>query len=44
MVVPRITDDDYPENVGDETEDGRRPTLVSAPAAASPEPLTGWRR
>jgi transposase len=37
MVMPRITDDDYPLAAGAEGEEGRRPTLVSAPAAASPE-------
>jgi len=37
MVMPRITDDEYPAAAGAETEEGRRPTLVSAPAAASPE-------
>ncbi len=36
MVMPRITDDEYPAAAGAEAE-GRRPTLVSAPAAASPE-------
>ena len=37
MVMPRITDDEYAEAAGAESEEGRRPTLVSAPAAASPE-------
>ena len=37
MVMPRITDDEYPLAAGAETEEGRRPTTVSAPAAASPE-------
>ena len=37
MVLPRITDDEYPAAAGAEAEEGRRPTLVSAPAAASPE-------
>ena len=37
MVMPRITDDQYPLAAGAETEEGRRPTTVSAPAAASPE-------
>jgi hypothetical protein len=37
MVMPRITDDEYPAAAGAETEEGRRPTLVGAPAAASPE-------
>ena len=37
MVMPRITDDEYPAAAGAEAEEGRRPTMVSAPAAASPE-------
>ena len=37
MVMPRITDDEYPAAAGAETEEGLRPTTVSAPAAASPE-------
>ena len=37
MVMPRITDDEIPAAVGAEAEEGRRPTLVSAPTAASPE-------
>ena len=37
MVMPCITDDEYPLAAGAEAEEGRRPTLVSAPAAASPE-------
>jgi len=37
MVMPRITDDEFPAAAGADTEEGRRPTLVSAPAAASPE-------
>ena len=37
MVMPRITDDNAPTAAGAETEEGRRPTLVGAPAAASPE-------
>ena len=37
MVMPRITDDQYPLAAGAETEEGRRPTTVSAPAVASPE-------
>ena len=37
MVRSRITDDEYPLAAGAETEEGRRPTTVSAPAAASPE-------
>ena len=27
MVMPRITDDEYPAAAGAETEEGRRPTL-----------------
>ena len=37
MVMPHITDDECPLAAGAEAEEGRRPTLVSAPAAASPE-------
>ena len=37
MVMPRITDDEYALAAGAEAEEGHRPTLVSAPAAASPE-------
>ena len=37
MVMPRITDDNAPTAAGAEAEEGRRPTLVSAPAAVSPE-------
>jgi transposase-like protein len=37
MVMPHITDPEYPLAAGAEAEEGRRPTLVSAPAAASPE-------
>ena len=37
MVMPRITDDEYPAAAGAESKEGLRPTLVSAPAAASPE-------
>jgi len=44
MVMPRITDDEYPAAAGAETEDGRWPTLVSAPAAASPELSASPRR
>jgi len=44
MVMPHITDDEYPLAAGVETEEGRRPTLVSAPAAASPELSTPPRR
>ena len=44
MVMPRITDDEYPLAAGAETEEGRRPTIVSGPAAASPELLDRPRR
>ena len=44
MVMPRITDDEYPAVAGAKTEEGRRPTLVPAPAAASPEILDRPRR
>jgi transposase len=44
MVMPRITDDEYPAATGAEAEEGRRPTLVSAPVAASPEHSVGPRR
>jgi len=37
MVMPRIIDDEYPAAAGTEAKEGRRPTLVSAPATASPE-------
>lgn len=37
MVMPHIPNDEYPLAAGADTEEGRRPTLVSAPAAASPE-------
>ena len=44
MVMPPITDAKTLAAAGAETEDGRRPTIVSAPAAASPELLTHPRR
>jgi transposase-like protein len=37
MVMPPITDEKTLAAAGAETEDGRRPTIGSAPAAASPE-------
>jgi len=37
MVMPRITDEGNPAAAGAATEEGRRPTLIAAPAAASPE-------
>jgi len=37
MVMPPITDGKTLAASGAKTEDGRRPTLVSAPDAASPE-------
>lgn len=37
MVMPCITDEEIPVAAGAVTEEGRRPTLVAAPAAASPE-------
>jgi len=37
MVIPSITDGKTLAASGAKTEDGRRPTLVSAPDAASPE-------
>ncbi len=37
MVMPRIPNDEIPAAAGAATEEGRRPTLVAAPAAASPE-------
>ena len=44
MVVPLINDDKTLAAAGAETEEGRRPTIVSAPAAASPELLNRPRR
>jgi len=37
MVMPHIRNDEYPLAAGADTEEGRRPTLVSAPAAAASE-------
>ena len=37
MVMPRITNDEITAAAGAANEEGRRPTLVAAPAAASPE-------
>ncbi len=37
MVMPRIKDIDMVAAAGAATEEGRRPTAVAAPAAASPE-------
>jgi transposase-like protein len=44
MVMPRTIARDPSPAAGAETEEGRRPTLVSAPAAASPELLARPRR
>ena len=44
MVMPPITDEKTLAASGAETEDGRRPTLVSAPDAASPELVLRPRR
>ena len=44
MVMPPITDGKTLAAAGAETEDGRRPTIVSAPAAASPELVGRPRR
>ena len=44
MVMPPITDGKTLAAAGAETEDGRRPTIVSAPAAASPELVQRPRR
>ena len=44
MVMPRTTAKDTFSAGGAETEEGRRPTLVSAPPAASPELVDGPRR
>lgn len=37
MVMPHITDEQNPAAAGAAAEEGRRPMLVAAPAAASPE-------
>ena len=37
MVMPRFTDEQIPAAAGAAAEEGRRPMLVAAPAAASPE-------
>lgn len=44
MVMPRIPNDKFPAAAGADTEEGRRPTIVSAPAAASPELLDRPKR
>src|SRR5664280_835169 len=44
MVMPLINDDKTLAAAGAGTEEGRRPTIVSAPAAASPELLNRPRR
>src|SRR5208337_1598571 len=44
MVMPPVTDGKTLAASGAETEDGRRPTIVSAPAAASPELVLRPRR
>jgi len=44
MVMPRIATDETAAAAGAETEEGRRPPLVSAPAAASPELVDRPRR
>jgi transposase len=44
MVMPRTTSAETFAAAGAETEEGRRPPLVSAPAAASPELLDRPRR
>src|SRR5664279_4354313 len=44
MVMPPITDEKTLAASGAEIEDGRRPTLVSAPDAASPELVLRPRR
>jgi transposase len=44
MVMPPITDAKTLAAAGAETEDGRRPTIVSTPAAASPELILRPRR
>src|SRR3984893_18054196 len=42
--MPRIKDSKTPAAAGAEMEEGRRPTIVSAPAAAAPELLDRPRR
>ena len=44
MVMPQIKDSKNLAAAGADKEDGRRPTIVSAPAAASPELLDRPRR
>src|ERR1019366_6643795 len=44
MVMPLINDDKTLAAAGAGTEEGRRPAIVSAPAAASPELLNRPRR
>ena len=44
MVMPPITDEKTVAASGAENEDGRRPTMVSAPDAASPELVQRPRR
>ena len=44
MVMPRIIDNNSLAAAGAETEEGRRPTIVSAPAAATPDLLERPRR
>jgi len=44
MVMPRTTARDTVSAGGEETEEGRRPTLVSSPLAASPELVDRPRR
>ena len=44
MVMPPVTDEETLAASDAETEDGRRPTLVSAPDAASPELVLRPRR
>ena len=44
MVMPQIKDSKTHKAAGADKEDGRRPTIVSAPAAASPELLDRLRR
>jgi len=44
MVMPSITSAHTPATAGADAEEGRRPTLVSAPAAATPELVDRPRR
>jgi hypothetical protein len=44
MVMPLVNDEKTLAAAGAGTEEGRRPTIVSAPAAASPELLDRPRR